>query len=63
MIKVIVKKDVLPNDYPTTFVDPLIHKMSRTKLNLSTMCRRGHNLFIRFILNVGNFILVKWVCQ
>lgn len=31
MIKVIVKKDVLPNDYPTTFVDPAIHKMPRNR--------------------------------
>lgn len=31
MIKVIVKKDVLPNDYPTTFVDPVVHKKSRTR--------------------------------
>jgi hypothetical protein len=30
MIKVI-GKDVLPNDCPTTFVDPVIHKMSRTR--------------------------------
>jgi hypothetical protein len=31
MIKVIVKKDVLPNDYPTTFVDPAIHKTPRNR--------------------------------
>jgi hypothetical protein len=43
MIKVIVKKDLLPNDYPTIFVDPVIHKMSRTRdmdrrSDVNTMC-------------------------
>jgi len=31
MIKVIVKSDMLPSDYPTTFVDPFIHKVSRSR--------------------------------
>lgn len=31
MIKDPVKEDLLSNDYPATFVDPAVHKMTRTR--------------------------------
>jgi hypothetical protein len=38
MIKDTVKEDLLSNDYPTTFVDPAVHKISRTR----DLDRRSH---------------------